>query len=358
MQGVPHTYWMQRCIQLAGLAAGHVAPNPMVGAVLVYEDRIIGEGYHQVYGQAHAEVNCIASVQDADRDLIQHSVMYVSLEPCAHFGKTPPCADLIIRHRIPTVVIGCRDPFAQVDGKGIEKLQAAGVAVSTGVLENDCRELNKRFFTFHTQQRPYIILKWAQTANGFIGYKQKGKTIPAPRLLISNDYTNRLVHRWRSEEAGILIGTNTALQDDPALTNRLWSGPSPVRLVIDMQNRLPARLRLFDRQQPTIVFNGQKEEQKENLSFYKIDPQVNIAEAVATALYRLNIQSVLVEGGAQLLQAFIDAGIWDEARVIINPTLTITDGIAAPALTNNKKTSALQSGTDEILLYKRTDQKK
>jgi len=357
MQGVPHTYWMQRCIQLAGLAVGHVAPNPLVGAVLVYGDRIIGEGYHQVYGQAHAEVNCIASVQESDRELIQHAVMYVSLEPCAHFGKTPPCADLIIRHRIPTVVIGCRDPFAQVDGKGIEKLQAAGVEVITGVLEDECRVLNKRFFTFHTQQRPYIILKWAQTGNGLIGYKKEDKTIPAPRLLISNEYTNRLVHRWRSEEAGILVGTNTALQDDPALTNRLWSGPSPVRLVIDMQNRLPAHLRLFDQQQPTIVFNGQKEEQKDNVSFYKIDSHANIITAVTAALYQLNIQSVLVEGGAQLLQSFIDAGIWDEARVIINPALTIADGVAAPVLTNHKQTAILPSGTDEILLYKKDDQK-
>jgi diaminohydroxyphosphoribosylaminopyrimidine deaminase/5-amino-6-(5-phosphoribosylamino)uracil reductase len=205
----------------------------MVGAVLVYEDRIIGEGYHQLYGKAHAEVNCINSVKEEDQPLIARSTIYVSLEPCAHYGKTPPCADLIIARRIPRVVVGCRDPFPEVDGKGIEKLRAAGVEVTVGVLEAECKELNRRFFTFHTQHRPYIVLKWAQSMNGRIAGDGEG------RVLISNAYTNRLVHRWRSEEAGILVGTRTALADDPALTARLWNGPDPVRLVIDKELRLP-----------------------------------------------------------------------------------------------------------------------
>ena len=203
---------MHRCIQLAKLGAGYVAPNPMVGAVLVQRDRIIGEGYHQQYGGPHAEVNCIASVNETDKDLISASTLYVSLEPCSHFGKTPPCADMIIKHKIPKVVIGSRDPSKEVNGKGIEKLKAAGVEVEVGILENECKTLNRRFFIFNTQHRPYIILKWAQTAD----HKIAG--ITDERLFISSEVTNRLVHKWRSEEASILVGTNTALYDDPELT--------------------------------------------------------------------------------------------------------------------------------------------
>ena len=267
---------MWRCLELARLGGGYTAPNPMVGAVLVYEDRVIGEGYHQVYGQAHAEVNCVNSVAAEDVPLISRSTLYVSLEPCAHFGKTPPCADLIIRMRIPRVVVGCRDPFPQVNGKGIEKLLAAGVEVRVGVLEEECMELNRRFFTFNTLHRPYIVLKWAQSANGRIagaklawrrhgcgswragggvgGWEALGEGV-GERVLISNEYTNRLVHKWRSEEAAILVGTRTALADDPSLTVRLWSGPDPVRLVIDKELVLPASLQLFDGKVRTIVFN-------------------------------------------------------------------------------------------------------
>ena len=221
---------MHRCLELAEKAAGHVAPNPMVGAVLVHEGIIIGEGYHQIYGGPHAEVNCIASVPSSLQHLIQDSVIYVSLEPCAHHGKTPPCADLIIRHNIRHVVIGCRDPFVEVDGKGIEKLHAAGIKTETGILEKECRELNKRFFTFHTKHRPFIILKWAQTGDGKIGTENN-------RLHITGSVTNRLVHKWRSEESAILVGANTALADNPQLTTRLWSGNSPTRLIIDPELR-------------------------------------------------------------------------------------------------------------------------
>lgn len=318
--------YMHRCLELARLGAGSVAPNPMVGAVLVYENRIIGEGYHQVYGEAHAEVNCLNSVSGTDQLLIPLSTLYVSLEPCAHFGKTPPCSDLIIRNQIKTVVIGCRDPFMEVDGKGIEKLQHAGIAVTVGVLEAECRELNKRFFTFVTKHRPYIILKWAQTANGLIAGDGE------ERLLISHAYTNRLVHQWRSEEAAIVVGTNTALADDPSLTNRLWTGKNPVRIVVDSKLRLPATLQLFDQQQKTIVINTVKAEERKNLSYQKIAATDDTIDAILKVAYKEKLQSILVEGGASLLQSFINKGLWDEIRIITNPLLTVSKGLPAPIL--------------------------
>lgn len=298
----------------------------MVGAVLVYNNRIIGEGYHQKYGEAHAEVNCLNSVKEEDRPFISQSTLYVSLEPCAHQGKTPPCADLIIKHKIPEVVIGCRDPFEAVNGKGIEKLQKACIKVITGILEEECRELNKRFFTFYTQKRPYIILKWAQSFNGKIGAKGE------ERMLISNDYTNRLVHKWRSEEAGIMVGTTTALRDNPSLSNRLWHGPQPVRIVLDSELRIPLTHNLYDQSIRTIVFNTHKQEEKENLLFCQLQRDHFFVPQILRALYELNIQSVLIEGGALLLQSFINESAWDEARVITNTDILIQEGINAPAL--------------------------
>lgn len=344
---------MRRCIQLASLAAGNTAPNPMVGAVLVYENRVIGEGYHKQYGQPHAEVNCIASVSNDDQHLISKSVMYVSLEPCAHFGKTPPCADLIIRHKIQEVIIGCRDPFTEVDGKGIEKLKAAGIKVTVGVLERECRELNKRFFTFHQLHRPYIILKWAQSSNGIIGDENN-------RLHISNAYTNRLVHKWRSEEAAILVGTNTARLDDPSLTTRLWAGKNPVRLVVDIDLSLPHHLKLFDNAVTTIVFN-RIQNTIESLNdfknaapktwYYQVATDVSIVHQIVNALYHLNIQSVLVEGGATLLQSFIDEGIWDEARVITNQSLLLTGSVKSPELNVVNIIREEQLFADRIVYY-------
>lgn len=334
--------YMQRCLQLAQLAAGHTAPNPMVGAVLVHNGIIIGEGYHQLYGQPHAEVNCINSVAPQNRHLISSSTIYVSLEPCAHYGKTPPCADLIIRNNIPKVVVGCRDPFKQVDGKGIEKLQNAGIEVVQGVLEKECRLLNKRFFTFHTQHRPYIILKWAQTADNKIA------TLSADRLLISNAITNKLVHKWRSEEAGILVGTNTASADNPSLTNRLWQGKSPVRLVVDMHLRLPLHLQLFNGEERTIVFNSIKHGDEGNVSYYQVTGDVSIVHQIANACYQNNIQSILVEGGAKLLQAFIDEDVWDEARIITNTQLFIGEGLPAPVLANFNRKQQEKLLTDSI----------
>ncbi|MBL7721165.1 MAG: bifunctional diaminohydroxyphosphoribosylaminopyrimidine deaminase/5-amino-6-(5-phosphoribosylamino)uracil reductase RibD [Chitinophagaceae bacterium] len=337
---------MHRCLELAKLGAGHVAPNPMVGAVLVHEGRIIGEGWHKEYGEAHAEVNCINAVQEEDRQFISQSILYVSLEPCAHHGKTPPCADLIIRHKIPKVVIGCRDPFKEVDGKGIEKLKSAGIEVETAVLEEECRELNKRFFTFHKKQRSFIILKWAQTADGFIAGDD------SKRILISNEFSNRLVHKWRSEEAAIMVGTNTALRDDPALTTRLWPGPSPVRLVIDMNLRLPGSLKVFDGSERTIVFNTIKEDEKPNLSFIKLDKEKQFVPQLMDVLYRLPLQSVLVEGGAALLQTFIESGVWDEARVIVNGELSIGNGLPAPVLKNEQLVMEEKNSTDTISYFR------
>lgn len=338
---------MHRCLELASQAAGHTAPNPMVGAVLVHDRRIIGEGFHRQYGGPHAEPNCIDSVQEADRHLIPQSTLYVSLEPCAHFGKTPPCADLILRHRIPEVVIACRDPFVEVDGKGMEKLQKAGIKVTLGVLEKEATELNKRFFTFHQQHRPYIILKWAQTANGKIGNQDHS------RLHISGELTNRLVHQWRSEEAAILVGTNTALVDDPRLNARLWSGPDPIRLVVDMDLRLPANLHLFDKKTKTIVFNSRQHVEEANLQYYQITKDVSLVHQIANALYQQKILSVLVEGGARLLQSFIEEDYWDEVRIITNEALHVEDGIPAPVLRAAAIVHTEKLGTDTIRILKK-----
>jgi len=318
--------YMYRCLQLAEIAAGHTAPNPMVGAVMVHNNIIIGEGWHKQYGGPHAEVNCINSVSEQNRRLIPASIIYVSLEPCAHHGKTPPCADLIIRHQIPKVIVGCRDPFKQVDGKGIEKLQHAGIDVAVGVLEQKCRLLNKRFLTFHTQHRPYIVLKWAQTADNKIA------AYSADRLLITNNVTNKLVHKWRSEEAGILVGTNTALMDNPSLTNRLWHGKDPVRLVVDMDLSLPKHLHIFDGTVKTVVFNGRRHAGEEMVSYYQVTEDVSLVHQILNACYQNNIQSIMVEGGAKLLQSFINEGLWDEARVITNESLFVGQGLPAPML--------------------------
>lgn len=337
---------MQRCIELALLGAGSVAPNPMVGAVLVHNGRIIGEGYHMQYGQAHAEVNCINAVAPEDKALLPFSTLYVSLEPCAHHGKTPPCADLIIARQIPSVVIGCRDPFKEVDGRGIEKLKTAGVQVTVPVMEAACMELNRRFMVFHLQHRPYIILKWAQTANGFIAGDDQN------RLLISNAFSNRLVHQWRSEEAAILVGTNTALHDDPSLTTRWWKGKHAIRLVLDMNLRLPAALHLFDGSVQTIVFNGVQEKEQGNVLYYRFNSEAGIVQQLCEALYRLQIQSVLVEGGARLIQSFMDEKVFDEVRIITNTEMAINKGLPAPFTKNILLYHSMQLQSDTIRLYK------
>jgi diaminohydroxyphosphoribosylaminopyrimidine deaminase/5-amino-6-(5-phosphoribosylamino)uracil reductase len=337
---------MRRCIELARLGAGTVAPNPMVGAVLVHQNRIIGEGYHMHYGQAHAEVNCLNSVKDADKHFISQSILYVSLEPCAHFGKTPPCADLIILHQIKKVIVGCRDPFKQVDGRGIEKLRETGVEVITAILEKECIELNKFFFTYHLKHRPYIIIKWAQSADTKIAGPDFS------RVHISNDITNRVVHRWRSEAMSILVGTNTALYDNPSLTTRLWKGNNPVRLVVDMDLRLPRSLKIFGTDSRTIVFNAAKHEEFENLLYYQVVESDSLAHQICNALYHLNIHSVIVEGGPRLIQSFLDEGMWDEARVITNNLLTIPNGLPAPLLPSVFKTTEQEIMNDTVSFFK------
>lgn len=302
--------FMQRCLELALLGMGDVAPNPMVGCVIVHEGKIIGEGYHKKYGQAHAEVDAIRSVQDPE--LLTQSTLYVSLEPCAHFGKTPPCSDLIIESRIPHVVIGTVDPFAKVAGKGIEKMRTAGIEIEVGLLERECRELNRRFFTFHEKKRPYILLKWAQTLDGFIDTDRTETQHPT---WITNALSKRLVHRQRSEESAILIGTNTAQYDNPALTVREWTGNQPIRMVIDRTRRLSPNLTIFDQKSTTWVFTDAEYEDTENIKFIRLNFKQDILPQMLEELYKRDILSVVVEGGSILLDSFLSQGLWDEAFV-------------------------------------------
>jgi diaminohydroxyphosphoribosylaminopyrimidine deaminase/5-amino-6-(5-phosphoribosylamino)uracil reductase len=331
-------YYMRLCLDLAQQGAGQVAPNPMVGSVLVYEDQVIGQGYHQQYGEAHAEVNCIRSVQAENYSLIEKSVLYVTLEPCSHTGKTPPCVDLILQHKIPKVVVGCRDISDKVNGKGIQKLREQGVEVVEGIVEQECQWLNRRFFTFHKHQRPYIILKWAQSKDGFIGrYGQQ--------LKLSCDDTNREVHRWRAEEAGIWVGYRTAQNDNPHLTVRHVDGNHPVRIVYDRDLSLPQHLQLFDGESPTLIFNTLKSEKKEKLQYVQIDESQPL-ESMLQHLHQQQILSVLVEGGRDLLQLFFEKGYWDEARMIQTPHL-LHEGIAAPSWPQGEATTTI-SGDDVI----------
>ena len=342
-----HEIYMHRCLQLAQSGEGYVAPNPMVGSVLVYEDKIIGEGYHHVFGEAHAEVNCINSVSEKNKDFIPLSTLYVSLEPCAHFGKTPPCTDFIIAAGIKKVVVGCQDTFKKVDGKGITQLKQAGIEVMVPVLENKCRELNRMFFTFHNKQRPFILLKWAESGDHFIGSIDS-------RLHISNEFSNRFVHQLRAGKSAILIGTNTALKDNPSLTTRLAAGPSPIRLVIDLQKRLPVNLKIFDDSQRTIIFTLAPSLVKGNVEWFQLNDANNIAAQIAAACFKLNIQSILVEGGAQTLQTFINEQLWDEAIIIKNTTMHAGSGVAAPKLSGASLHHTQLLENDLISFYNRT----
>lgn len=319
--------YMRRCIQLAQNGLCNAAPNPMVGAVIVCDGKIIGEGYHVRCGEAHAEVNAIRSVKD--ESLLKRATIYVSLEPCSHYGKTPPCADLIIEKGIPRVVIGCQDPFSKVAGRGIQKLKEAGREVVTGVLEEECRHLIRRFITFHTQHRPYITLKWAESADGFIDLNRDG----GKPVLLSTAATSMLVHKKRAEHSAILVGTRTAELDNPSLTVRHWHGRSPVRLVLDRSLRLPASLRLFDGEVPTLVFTEQPHPPLPNVTYLTINYRTDILPQIMHLLYERNLQSLLVEGGSFMLQSFINAGLWDEAFVEESPIL-LSSGVKAPEMSN------------------------
>ncbi len=319
---------MNRCLELARLGMGDVAPNPMVGCVIVHKGKIIGEGFHQRYGEAHAEVNAINSVKN--KGLLKGSTLYVSLEPCAHYGKTPPCSDLIIEHQIPHVVVGSGDPFAKVAGRGIGKMQKAGIKVEVGILEKECIELNRRFFTFHEKKRPFVILKWAQSFDGFLDADRSEADFGQPTW-ISNELSRRQVHRQRAEEAAILIGTNTAIKDNPSLTVRDWSGKQPVRLVLDRQKRLPDNMNLKDGSVRTVVFTSYNNSDVNNLEFVKLDFGQSIPQQILDWLYQHELQSVIVEGGRQLLQDFIDQELWDEAYVFTGQ-VNFGSGVNAPKL--------------------------
>ena len=317
--------YMHRCIQLARNGLCGAPPNPMVGAVIVCDGKIIGEGYHAKCGEAHAEVNAIRSVKNPE--LLKRSTIYVSLEPCAHHGKTPPCADLIVEKQLKRVVVGCQDPFAKVNGKGIEKLRNAGIEVKVGVLEEACLELISRFVTFHAQKRPYITLKWAQSSDGFIDYKRND----GEAVKLSNDLTRMLMHKRRSEHTAILVGRRTALLDNPSLTIRDWHGKAPLRLVLDKDLSLPATLHLFDGSVPTIVFTSKEKEPYNNVEYIRLDFSTSILPQMMEVLFARNIQSLLVEGGSQLLQSFLDENCWDEIFVEEAP-FTLQDGVKAPVL--------------------------
>jgi diaminohydroxyphosphoribosylaminopyrimidine deaminase/5-amino-6-(5-phosphoribosylamino)uracil reductase len=344
-----HEKYIERCIQLAKNGLGTTYPNPMVGSVIVYKDTIIGEGWHKKAGEPHAEVNAINSVKD--KFLLKKATIYVSLEPCSHFGKTPPCSDLIIKNEIPQVVIGTVDTNIKVAGNGIKKLIEAGINVTVGILENECHELNKRFFTFHQKKRPYIILKWAESQDGFISPKTKSEQKP---VWIANSYSRQLVHKWRSEEQAILVGTQTVIDDNPKLDVRDWTGNNPTRIVLDQNSRIAENSHVFDNQVKTIFFSKTKTNtDKENLIFENLDFEKNTASQVVDAIYKHQIQSVIIEGGRQTLQTFIDANLWDEARVF-KGTVLFKEGTKAPILSR----SYLEKhavGQDELIISRNHD---
>ncbi|QTY26524.1 bifunctional diaminohydroxyphosphoribosylaminopyrimidine deaminase/5-amino-6-(5-phosphoribosylamino)uracil reductase RibD [Flavobacterium sp. CS20] len=312
-----HEKYMKRCLDLAKNGLGQTYPNPMVGRVIVHKDKIIAEGWHQRAGQAHAEVNAINQIKD--QSLIKHATLYVSLEPCSHYGKTPPCADLIIDKGFKKIVIGSIDPFAKVKGKGIQKLMAKGCEVVLGVLEDECLDLNKRFIMFHTHKRPYIILKWVESQDGFLSPFEFCRDQNQAPVWLTNTYSKQRVHQWRSQEQAILVGTHTALMDNPALTTRLWKGQNPLRIVIDKNLKIPKTSKIFSNEAQTLVFTSRQESDFKTTTFCQIDFKQPILPQLLNELHKRNIQSLLVEGGRVTLQEFINADLWDEARVFKSP---------------------------------------
>lgn len=338
--------YIRRCIQLARNGMCNAAPNPMVGAVIVHNNRIIGEGYHARCGEGHAEVNAIRSVKD--ESLLQESTIYVSLEPCSHYGKTPPCADLIIRKGIPRVVVGCVDPFSLVSGRGIQKLKDAGIDVKVGVLEAECRQLIKRFVTFNTQQRPYITLKWAESADGFIDInREEGQPV-----VLSTPITSMYVHKQRAEHHAILVGRRTALLDNPSLTTRNWYGKNPVRLVIDKELTLSTSLKLFDGSAPTWIFTAQDKASTSQVIYFKLDFSRSILPQILQKLYENKLQALLVEGGSQLLQSFIDEGLWDEIYTE-HSAKVLENGVKGPVIPAGYKKNFLRRDGVTITHYEK-----
>ncbi len=344
-----HDAYLKHCLTLAVKGLGSVAPNPMVGCVIVCNGKIIGEGYHEKYGKAHAEINAIKSVRN--KALLKDSTLYVTLEPCSHYGKTPPCTEAIIKYGIKRVVIGCVDPNPLVKGKGITKLIKSGCHVITGVLEKECMDLNRRFFTFHREHRPYIVLKWAMTQDGFI---DEIRTKAKKPLKITGKAADKLSHQWRSEEQAIMAGTNTVLMDNPKLTVRQVKGRSPVRIILDKNLKIPTNSNIFSNFASVIVFNNLKNEKSGNIEYIKVGTTNKASlklTSVLKELYKNNIQSVIVEGGAKLLNSFIEQGLWDEARVF-SSNLEIGLGVLAPVL-NIKPYSKIKVGRDTLNQYRR-----
>ena len=341
-----HETYMQRCFGLARPGLGNVSPNPLVGCVIVHDGKIIGEGYHRSFGGQHAEVNAINAVND--KELLKDSVIYVNLEPCSHHGKTPPCSDLIIDMNIPEVVIGQQDPNPLVAGKGIEKLVKSGCKVTTGILENESRHLNRRFNCFHEKKRPYIILKWAQTLDGFMDIDRSSKK-DAANYWISNYQMKRLVHKWRTEEDAILIGTATAINDNPKLNSREWPGKDPLRVVVDEHLIIPENSNVLDASVPTMVFTTKEKDSKTNLEYINIDFTNDVLLQTMGALFYRNIQSVIVEGGKIMLESFLQQGFWDEARVIIGNKM-FYKGLKGPDLPDTKCVTE-QIDADKLLLF-------
>ena len=320
-------FYIQRALQIAKNGLGTTRPNPMVGCVIVVDNKIIAEGFTSAYGGNHAEVNAINKV--ADKSLLQKATLYVTLEPCSHYGKTPPCSDLIIHHKIPNVVIGCVDDNPEVAGKGIKKLMEAGCKVKVGICEEDCKAHHKRFFTFHNKKRPYIILKWAETEDGFIAPNQRDKQAP---VWITNTFSRQLVHKWRAEEQAILVGTNTVLQDNPTLTVRDWTGNNPTRIVLDKNESLDKTFSVFNAEAEKLIFKDRT------------------AKAICDQLFKAEINSVIIEGGAKTLQLFIDENLWDEARIFKGKT-TFKSGVKAPKFNGQliEKSHILE---DTLSIYK------
>ena len=327
-------------MQIAKNGIGTTRPNPSVGAVIVYQNKIIGEGFTSSHGENHAEVNAINAVEN--KSLLKEATIFVTLEPCSHFGKTPPCADLIVKHQLKQVVIGCLDPNSLVAGKGVSHLENAGINVIVGVLETECRMHHKRFFKVQENKRPYIILKWAETNDGFVAPITKNEIKP---IFISNTYSQQLVHKLRSAEHAILVGTKTVLADNPKLNIRSWSGENPIRVVLDNTLRIPKNSNILDGSTKTIIITSAKDKNivsSKNLIFEEIDFSKNIAKQVCEVLSKYQIQSLIVEGGTQTLQTFIDEKLWDEAMVFVGNT-SFVKGVKSPIITKEFKEEFIES---------------
>ncbi|NGF56126.1 bifunctional diaminohydroxyphosphoribosylaminopyrimidine deaminase/5-amino-6-(5-phosphoribosylamino)uracil reductase RibD [Parapedobacter sp. SGR-10] len=347
-----HEKYMQRCLELAVLGAGSVSPNPMVGAVIVVGDSIIGEGYTSPYGGPHAEVNAVRDVllrfgEERARVLLQESTIYVSLEPCAHHGKTPPCADMLVDAGIKNIYIACQDPFAKVNGEGIRKLKDSGASVHIGLLEQKAKGINRRFFTRVDQHRPYVILKWAETADGYFA------PLDNSQKWITNAASKQLVHKWRSEEDAILVGANTALIDNPNLTVREWKGRNPKRILIDKNLSVPPASAIFNTEAETIVFNAQRTDWQEHIKYIALENfDLYLPQNILYQLYLMDVQSVIIEGGVKTLQMFVDAGLWDEARVF-GGTLSWGEGVKSPVLRNERLVYSQKVSSDSLKVYER-----